>query len=118
VKAYNAFQEIRSSTELNTEQNKQLEDNIRAAQGLRDSLRPPSAPNGTAYPVDALSKKCTLQANNLLKTLEYVRGSGEKIGPVRAIWRLARNRGRIEKLRSSLAENRIALDQMISQKLM
>ncbi|KAI0394483.1 hypothetical protein F5Y17DRAFT_249235 [Xylariaceae sp. FL0594] len=117
LKAYGAFQEISSSAEGSMERNRQLEDNIRAAQDLEDILRALPALRGIADPVAMLTTKCNSQASDLLAMLEYVRGYGQDISPIRASWRLYRKRGSIEKLRSSLANNRVALDQMISMSL-
>ncbi|KAI8955415.1 hypothetical protein F4801DRAFT_326808 [Xylaria longipes] len=119
VKAYNAFREIRSSAESSTERNKKLEDNIRAAQNLRSSLMPAvSASQGTTDPVTELTARCASKADELLDLLEYVRGSGKDISSIRATLRAVKKGDKIEKLRSSLVEDRVTLDQMISQKLL
>ncbi|KAI0188496.1 hypothetical protein EV127DRAFT_471231 [Xylaria flabelliformis] len=118
IKAYNAFQEIRSSVESSTERNKQLEDNIRAAQNLRGSLTSASTPQGAADPVTVLTARCASKADELLNLLEYVRGSGKNISSIRATFRAVKKGKQIDKLHGSLAEDRVALDQMISQKLL
>ncbi|KAI0467403.1 hypothetical protein F4859DRAFT_525306, partial [Xylaria cf. heliscus] len=118
AKAYNAFQEIRSSAESSTERNKQLEDNIRAAQNLRDSFMPVSAPQGTTDPVSELAAKCASKADELLKLLEYIRGSGQDRNTIQATFRAMKERKKVKKLHESLAEDRVTLDQMISQKLL
>ncbi|KAI1738250.1 hypothetical protein F4680DRAFT_450330 [Xylaria scruposa] len=118
IKAYSAFQEIRSSAESSTERNKQLEDNIRAAQNLRGSLISASTSQGTTDPVTELTARCASKADELLSLLEYVRGFGKNISSIRATLRAVKKGKQIEKLHSSLAEDRVALDQMISQKLL
>ncbi|TRX89796.1 hypothetical protein FHL15_009386 [Xylaria flabelliformis] len=118
VKAYTAFQEIRSSAESSTERNKQLEDNIRAAKNLRSSLISASTSQRTADPVTELTTRCASKSDELLTLLEYVRGSGKDISSIRATFRAVKKGKHIEKLHSSLTEDRVALDQMISQKLL
>ncbi|KAI0803576.1 hypothetical protein GGR55DRAFT_682493 [Xylaria sp. FL0064] len=117
VKAYNTFQEIKSNPTLSTEQNKQLEDNIRSVQSLRASLAI-SAPPGTTDPVFELTDKCTSKAERLLTLLQYVRGSGEKIGLAQAFARSVRKRKEIEKLHSYLKDDQVTLNQMIIEKLL
>ncbi|KAI1129209.1 hypothetical protein F5Y10DRAFT_291294 [Nemania abortiva] len=118
IKAYNAFQEIRSSNESVTERNKQLEDNIRSAQSLRGSLPSASAPQGAIDPVSKLTTKCTLKADELLKLLKYVRGSGEDISSIRATLRAMKKEKRIKELHGFLKEDQDTLNQMISQELL
>ncbi|KAI0859053.1 hypothetical protein F4860DRAFT_484357 [Xylaria cubensis] len=115
IKAYSAFQEIRSSVESSTERNKQLEDNIRAAKDLRGSLISASISHD---PMTELAKRCDSKASELLDLLVYVRGVGEHIGSIRVARRAFSKGKQIEKLHSSLAEDRVVLDQMISQKIL
>ncbi|KAI0910131.1 hypothetical protein F4823DRAFT_638066 [Ustulina deusta] len=118
IKAYNTFQEIRSSAALSTEQNKQLEDNLRSAKSLRASLASTLPPQGATDPVSRLTEKCASKADELLTLLEYVRGSGKKIKSARAFTRAVWKRKDIEKLHSSLKEDQHTLNQMVSQKLL
>ncbi|GAW26465.1 putative vegetative incompatibility protein HET-E-1 [Rosellinia necatrix] len=118
INAHNIFQDIRSSKKSNTEQNKQLEKNVRAARDLRVGLRPSPTPQGAGDPVSTLTADCESKAKELLELLEYVRGEGETIKPFLATIRVLRKKKRIEQLYASLKEDQDTLNQMIHQKLL
>lgn len=118
VKAYNIFQEVRGSPRSTTERNQQLENNIRAAQDLRASLVSSSKPQGAADPVSKLVDVCESKAKELLDLLEYIRGTSAGAGSMGATIRALRKKGRVEKLHTSLKEDREALSHMIQDKLL
>ncbi|KAI0509599.1 hypothetical protein F5B22DRAFT_616171 [Xylaria bambusicola] len=118
IKVYNTFQEIRGSSILTTKHNEQLEDNIRSVQSLRSSLKSACTPQGANDPVSKLSDQCISKADELLKLLEYIRGSGKDISRARALSRAVRKRKAIEELHYSLKEGQDTLNHMITQKLL
>ncbi|KAK5630520.1 hypothetical protein RRF57_006235 [Xylaria bambusicola] len=118
VKAYDAFQQIRENADSSTERNKQLEDNTRAARDLSVNLSSPSTSQATIDPVTQLSMNCARKAEELLELLEYVRGNGKTISTAHASFRVWRKQNEIERLHSSLAQSRVTLNEMISQKLL
>jgi hypothetical protein len=118
VKAYKTYQEVHGGAGSNTKRNEQLEANIRAAQSLRASLRPPHTLQATPDPVYDITAKCNSRADELLALLEYVRGSGRKIGSVRASLRAIKKSKDIEKLQRLLRKDQNTLNQMILEKVL
>ncbi|KAI0397954.1 hypothetical protein F5Y17DRAFT_255657 [Xylariaceae sp. FL0594] len=114
TKAYRTFQEIKDSSSSSTERNRQLEDNVRSTQILRDGLKCTSTPpDADADPVYAVVKRCTSKAEELLALLLHVRGSGNKII---SFFRTIRARSKIEPLYNSIKEDQNTLTQILSQK--
>ncbi|KAI0868976.1 hypothetical protein GGS24DRAFT_182436 [Hypoxylon argillaceum] len=118
IKAYNTFQEIQKSAKSATEENKQLEDNIRLAQSLRASLRSAAAPPGSIDPVSKLTAKCTQTTDELLNLLEYVRDYKGGKSTIRATYRAIRKGKQIKQLYDSLKKDQDTLNQMITEKLL
>ncbi|KAI1746410.1 hypothetical protein F4680DRAFT_20110 [Xylaria scruposa] len=106
IKLYRTFQEVRRNAESATEQNERLETDIR---NHLTSTRPEDT--------DPHTTRCTSTANELLKLLEHVRGSGEQISSFRAFARAIRKRKDIEKLGNSFKEDQAALNRITIQKL-
>ncbi|KAI0552480.1 hypothetical protein F4679DRAFT_581385 [Xylaria curta] len=106
IKSYHTFQEIRRSAESATECNERLEADI------RDHLT--SIPQGHTDPHTA---RCASTANELLKLLEHVRGSGEQISSFRALTRAIRKQKEIEKLDNCFKEDRSTLNRITIQNL-
>lgn len=112
VKAYKVLRGANS----NTERNKELEDNIRAAQTLENSLALASTSQGVTDPVTEITARCASKSRELLTLLEHVRGSGK--GRIQAAARAFLNKNKIESLHTSLVENRAGLNLLISQRLL
>ncbi|KAI1172834.1 hypothetical protein F4777DRAFT_581506 [Nemania sp. FL0916] len=124
VKAYKAFQEIRSNAGSTTERNKRLERSIRAAQTnlrdiqvLRASLTSSSTSRGINSPVPELTTSLISKAGEILSLLEYVRGSNESISAVRATIRALRKGKQIEQLYRALQEEQGTLDNVVQQSI-
>ncbi|KAI0869460.1 hypothetical protein GGS24DRAFT_512070 [Hypoxylon argillaceum] len=112
IKAYKVLRGANS----NTERNKELEDNIRAAQTLENSLTLASTSQGVTDPVTEITARCASKSRELLTLLEHVRGPGK--GRIQTAARAFLNKNKIESLHTSLVENRAGLNLLISQRLL
>ncbi|KAI0393083.1 hypothetical protein F5Y17DRAFT_324662 [Xylariaceae sp. FL0594] len=119
VKAYSAFQQIRSSVTSATKQNEQLEQNINDANKLRAQLWPaPQSQNSPDDPVLRVTDRCVSKANELMALLKYVRGLNEDASSVRLFWRAFWKRKDIQELYAALEEDQKTLHRMMTEKLL
>ncbi|KAI1329669.1 hypothetical protein F5Y16DRAFT_364976 [Xylariaceae sp. FL0255] len=105
VEVFSFFREIQRSADSTTEQNRLLERRIIAAKTLRTSLNTIPKDASANDPIVEFTLRCTEKADKLLYLLGYVRGVGENITSVTALYRAIRKKEAIEKVQKSLKED-------------
>ena len=115
LKALEICRQVRDSERSSTERNAELEQALRTIKDLRKELNSSTAPRKTSKRIRDAASKCIATTDELLKTLEHVRGAGKQISTAKAAFRVLRERKTIEKLENTLKERQRIVDQALLQ---
>ena len=110
-KIVTTYQEVRGGASTNY--NRNLEDDVRSAQAVREKLRDRNS--NVPESIRDVANKCAQSAGDLLELLEHIRGIQRK----KKIWRVAFLsiwwRKDIERLERTWKDKQVNMDQLLTQ---